>query len=97
MPELVTDMFNTALQRDVFNKTRDDMGESFARILRNFSQGPAVSSSVVYPAIIALAWTLRAALLSVKQQAGPKVYGALTLRAVELIMPDVNPEETGNG
>lgn len=82
---LVTDIFNTALERDVYHKTRDDVGAAFARVLINFDQGPIVTGEVVYPALYAVAWVLRAALLSVRAQRGDTAYRAALAVAMQLV------------
>ena len=85
MTELVTDMFTSALQRDVYLKVRDDVGGTLARVVDNFSDGRGTKGEVIVPATLAVAWVLRAILLVIKKQAGQAAYDEVLLAAITLI------------
>ena len=66
MSEQMKDLFKDVLQRDIYNKAAVDISDAFERVVRNFSLVEGTSPKIVFPAIIALAWTLRSAMLTVK-------------------------------
>ena len=91
MPHLVTDMFHSSSERDVYYKMRDDVGKTFERVLKNFLQGPVIPSGVLTPAIVALAWVLRSAILPVRTTGSEEAYQLLlTMARTILEMPEVS-------
>ncbi len=95
MAEKVTDIFTSAFQRDVYFKTRDDVGDSLYHVLNNFSQGPFARADVVIPAVVAVAWVLRAALLPIKMEGKKEDYEQLCDLAVSIIRADEVEQEDG--
>ena len=88
----ITDLFNTALERDVYFKIRDDVAETYQRSLTNFITGPILPSTVCTPAIIALAWIIRAALLPVKESGNEEAY-QLILKCVREVVGMADTKE----
>ena len=74
MPEQMKDLFKDVLQRDIYNKAEADIGDAFERVVINFSIMEGTSPRIVFPAIVALAWILRSAMLAVKEAGDEVLY-----------------------
>ncbi len=74
MDTKMQNLFNNTLQRDVYSKAEDDISDAFTRVVTNFSGMGGPNINVIFPAIMALAWILSTALLSLKVMGDRKLY-----------------------